>query len=206
MASMAMTAVVAAGLAASAAQGAIVSVGGQCVQQFVPPPTAVFGTFTGPQAWAWDEQQNRGVSGLPVDLSTNPSASNGTPVPGVISGVVDSHFIHFNDFGGPINGSVTFNNPIIGVAYNNNFLDVSDAAVGWFGTVYPTGDPWRGINSLPPGGSIVSISGNTIQFHLMVLAGAPDFDQIRVYTLTPAPGSLALLGAGGLLAGRRRRR
>lgn len=193
-------------LTASAAHAAIVSTGGACIQQIIPPPTAMFGTFTGPQAWAWNEQQNRGVGGLPVDLSTNPSASNILPVPGVVSGIVDSHFIHFNDFGGPISGSVTFNNPIIGVAYTNTNLDISDPIVGAFGTAYATGDPFRGINSLPPGASTVWINGNTIWFDLVVTAGAPDFDQIRVYTLTPAPGSLALLGAAGLVGARRRRK
>ncbi len=189
----------------AAAQAAIVSTGGSCIQ-VGPPPTCVFGTFTPGIVWAWDEQQNRGVSGLPCDLTVNPGNS-GSPTPGAISGLIDSHFIHFNDFVNSISGSVTFNNPIVGVAYNNNFLDVSDAAVGAFGTVYPTGDIWRGINSITPGGSFVSIAGNTINFNLQVVVGAPDFDQIRVYTHpVPTPGSMAMIGAGGLLASARRRR
>lgn len=187
------------------ASAAIVGTGGAAIQVGAPA-TCVFGTFTSGSVWAWDEQQNRGVSGLPCDLTINPSNSGG-PTPGAISGIIDSHFIHFNDFTNAVTGSVTFNNPIVGVAYNNNFIDVADPVVGSFGTVYPTGNIWRGINSITPGGSFVAIAGNTITFNLQVVAGAPDFDQIRVYTHpVPTPGSMALLGAGGMLVGARRRR
>lgn len=188
------------------ANAAITGTTGMAVNIGPAPASCVFGNMTPGVVWAWDEQQNRGVSGLPVDLSINPSNS-GSPTPGAVSGMIDSHFLHFNDFNPPqAVGTVTFNNPIIGVAYNNNFLDLSDAAVGNFGTVYPTGDPWRGINSITPGTSFVSILGNTISFNFNVIAGVPDFDQVRVFTAVPTPGSIAMLGAGGLMAARRRRR
>lgn len=199
----AVTALICLTTLAASAGAAITGTTGQTLQ-LGPPASAAFGTFTGGVAWVWDEQQGVNVGGLPVNLSTNPSSST-LPTFGAVNGLVDSHFLHYNDFVVPVSGTVTFNNPIIGVAYDNNFIDVSDP-VGAFGTAYPTGDIWRGINSIAPGASIVSINGNTLTFHLEVIPGAADFDQIRIFTRPiPAPGTIALLGAGGLLAARRRR-
>jgi len=187
------------------AQAAITGTTGMAVNIGPAPVSAVFGNTTPGVVWAWDEQQNRGVLGLPCDLTVNPGNS-GSPTLGAVSGLIDSHFLHFNDFNSFAVGTVTFNNPIIGVAYQNNFLDVSDPVVGSFGTIYPTLDPWRGMNSITPGASFISILGNTITFNLSVNAGAPDFDQVRVYTMVPTPGSAAMLAAGGLLVARRRRK
>lgn len=191
-------------LLSAGAQAAIVGTGGSAVQ--IPaPPSAMFGALTGAPAWCWDEQQSVMVSGLPVNLSVNPSNST-APTPGVVNGLVDSHFIHFNDVMNPQTfGSVTFNAPIIGVAYGNFELDASDLASGALGTIYPTGSPMRGVNSTFPV-SVVSISGNTIHFDLRVGSAAlADLDQIRVFTAVPTPGSLALLGVAGLAGVRRRR-
>lgn len=189
---------------AATASAAITGTTGQ-VTQIAAPPSALFGAIVGTPASAWDEQQGFVTTGLPVDLSINPSSST-SPTTGVVSGLLDSHIIHWNDFSGiAIAGTVTFNGPIAGVAYSDPFLNVSDPIAGAFGTIYPTGFPFRGINSTAANSSIVSISGNTLTFNLGILPGVIDLDQIRVYTRVPTPGSLALLGAGGLLAGRRRR-
>ncbi len=190
---------------AAAANGAIVGTTGQVIQ-IGPPPTAAFGAIVGTPASAWDEQQSFVTTGLPVDLSINPSNSGG-PTPGVVAGLLDSHLIHWNDFSGiAITGTVSFNGPIAGVAYTDNFLNASDGVAGAFGTIYPTGFPNRGINSTAANTSFVSILGNTISFNLDLVPGIVDFDQIRVYTrVIPAPGSVALLAVSGLIAGRRRR-
>lgn len=191
-------------IAATNAHGAITGTTGM-VMQIAPPPSATFGSIVGSPASAWDEQQGFVAAGLPVNLSINPSNS-GSPTIGAVTGLVDSHIIHWNDFSGiSIAGSVTFNNPIVGVAYTDNFLDVSDVPAGAFGTIYPTLVPNRGINSIPNSNSFVSILGNTISFNLDLVPGLVDFDQIRVFTAVPTPGSLALLGVGGMLAARRRR-
>lgn len=188
------------------ANAAIIGTTGTVVQ-IGPPPSAMFGALVGTPASAWDEQQNFVTTGLPVDLSINPSSTGG-PTAGIVSGLLDSHIIHWNDFSGVgCAGTVSFNGPIAGVAYSDNFLDVSDPIAGAFGTVYPTFVPFRGINSIAAANDFVAILGNTITFQLNLLPGIADFDQIRVYTrVIPAPGSMALLGAGGLLAGGRRRR
>jgi hypothetical protein len=194
----------AAALSAASAHAAITGVTGQTLQ-VAPPPSCTFGNFTGGLVHVWDEQQNVFVTGMPADMTANPSSS-ATPTPGPINGPVDVHFMHFNDFNPNIvTGTVTFNNPIAGVAYNNNFLNVSDI-LGAGGTVYPTGDPFRGINSIAPGSSI-SILGNTLAYKFEVVPGVPDFEQVRVYTrLVPTPGAMATLAAAGALGLRRRRK
>jgi len=189
-----------------AAQAAIIGTTGQ-VTQIGAPPSALFGAIVGTPASAWDEQQGFLSTGLPVDMVLNPSNS-GAPTPGVVAGPLNSHLIHWNDFTGvAIAGTVSFNGPIAGVAYSDTFLDVSDAVAGAGGTLYPTFFPFRGVVPNAAQGNFISINANTISFNLNLIPGIVDFDQIRVYTrIVPAPGSLALLSAGGLLAARRRRR
>src|ERR1041384_484677 len=80
---------------AAAAQGAITATGGAATQ-IAPPPVANFPALIGPITFAWDEQQNRTItSGLLADMTVNPSSSTG-PSPGLVTGPVDSHFIHFS--------------------------------------------------------------------------------------------------------------
>jgi hypothetical protein len=190
-----------------AAHGAITGTTGQ-VTQIGAPPSALFGAIVGTPASAWDEQQGFFNTGLPVDLSINPSSSN-APTAGIIAGgPVDSHIIHWNDFSGiAISGTVSFNGPIIGVAYSDNFLDVSDAVAGAGGTTYPTFFPFRGVIPSAAQGNVISINASTLSFNLNLIPGIVDFDQIRVYTrVVPAPGAGALLAGAGLLGARRRRR
>ncbi len=187
-----------------AASAAITGTTGMAFQIGPPPSCVPFALSSTSQVFVWDEQQSRAVFGLPVDLSINPSNSTG-PTPGAISGMVDSHFVHFDAIG-QANGTVTFNGPILGVAYSDPFLDVSDPVVGAFGTAYPTFTPMRGMFSLPFLNDFVDINGNVLTFKMDTISPVYDFDQIRVYTqVVPAPGTVALLTAGGLLAARRRR-
>ncbi|MFA6046824.1 MAG: hypothetical protein WC718_17715 [Phycisphaerales bacterium] len=199
------TTLIATGIAlsmAAASQGAIVSVVGQGVQ-IAPPTNANFPTLLGPLAQAWDEQQNVAVSpGLLADITANPGSSL-TPTPGVVSGIFNSHFLHFsaNPATGPAIGAITFDGPIVAVMFNDATLDLSDG-LGALGTTYPTGQVSRGLN----GQSFVTVLGNTLRFNLFGgTSGAIDIEQVRVLTHpVPAPGALAL-AAGGLIMIRRRR-
>lgn len=173
------------------------------VTQISAPASALPGALTAANAWAWDEQQSILLSGMPVDLSTNPSNSF-LPVPGSLSTLVDSHFIHFDGVpGANVTGTVTFSSPILGVQYGDTFLDLSDA-IASTGTIYPTSMPGRGFFNWT-GADFVDINGSTLTFELDFV-GTPDLEQVRVFTrAVPAPGSFALLSLGGLLGARRRR-
>lgn len=191
-------------LGAVHASAAITGVSGQTTWLFASPASCVSGALTGFNAFAWDEQQNIPLTNTFVDLTNNPG-NMGAPIPGVLNGNFDSHFIHFQGIPGVISaqGNVTFNGTIVGVAFVNTTLDVTDPLAGAFGTVYPTSYFARGANTVIP--SFFSVSGNTIHFNLAALSSVGEVAQLRVFTQVPTPGPLALLGLGGLLASRRRR-
>jgi hypothetical protein len=191
-------------LFASPASAAITGVTGATTWLGSPPISCTFGSLMGTTAYAWDEQQNVFLN-LPVDMTNNPGSST-SPIPGFVSGNYDSHFIHFQPVPGVIgaNGTVTFSGPIVAVIFRNTTLDNSDGPAGAFPTVYPTFYPNRGLGTNPP--SFCSVLGNTITFSLNSLAPSADLGEIRVLThVVPAPGSMALLGLGGLLCMKRRR-
>ena len=169
-----------------------------------PPAACGWGQLTGFNAYAWDEQQNITTSVF-VDETQNPGG-NATPIPGTISGTFASHFIHFDGIPGVINatGTVTYNQPIVGVIFNKLTLDNTDALFGAGGTVYPTGYAFRGLSTNPP--SFITVVGNTISFSLNSITPTLDIAQIRVLTHVPAPGGAAILGMGGILLAQRRRR
>lgn len=185
------------------ASAAIVGVTGMTTWLGVPPPACTPTTLTGQFAFCWDEQQNVLVNQL-VDMVNNPGSSN-APVPGAVNGIYDSHFLHFDDQSGspPATGTITFNNPIVAVIYKNSLLDQSDPTAGAFGTLYPTGYPFRGLITAPS--SFVTVSGNTLTFDLNTLDPVYVVAQVRVLTAVPAPGSAALLAIAGGLVWRRRR-
>ena len=189
---------------AGAASAAITGVSGQTTWLGSPPVSCWPGALTGFNAFAWDEQQNVPLTNTFVDFTNNPG-NMGSPTPGLLNGSYNSHFIHFEGIPGVISaqGNVTFNGTIVGVAFVNTTLDVTDPLVGAFGTVYPTTYFPRGANTLQP--SFFSVLGNTIHFNLAALSSVGEVAQLRVFTQVPTPGPVALLGLGGLLAARRRR-
>lgn len=191
------------GIVSASACASIVSTSGSCTQ-IVAPPNALPGALSAFNAWAWDEQTGISLAAMPVDLSTNPSNSFG-PVPGFLTALADSHFIHYDGVPGTvIFGSVTFSDPIIGVQYNDPNLDLSDAIVST-GTIYPTFMPLRGFNNWT-GADYIDINGNVLTFQLTSLGSPNDLEQIRVFTRAiPAPGAVSLAALGALLAARRRR-
>lgn len=202
MKNVALVACTALTLLAGSAQAAIVSVSLPNLQ-IAPPPVANFPALTFPDAVAWDEQQGVPVSaGVLANLTVNPGNS-GSPTPGMVVGVFDSHFIHWGHFTGvAASGTVTFSGPIEAVIYGDTLLNLSDPTFGALGTVYPTGQPLRGLNN----NSFIAISGNTLTFNFNPVAGATEVEQVRVLTRpVPAPGAAALAGLGGLLIARRRR-
>jgi len=188
--------------AAPLANAAISSTFGACAQ-IAPPTVANFPALSSPIGEAWNEQVN--VTGLIfADLATNPGNSGG-PTPGVLTGMYDSHFIHYSSLPpGVAIGGVIFSGPIVAVAWNDNTLDLTDATWGAGGTIYPTGQVGRGVNTSSGG---VSVFGNMLRFNFLNQTGAVDIEQIRVWTQSvPAPGACSLAALGGLAALRRKRR
>lgn len=192
---------------AGSAGAAITSVTGQTVWLTGAgnPPNAGPGFLTGLTAFAWDEQQGIAVANVFANETQNPGGST-SPIPGFISGTVDSHMIHCEQIPGAIfsTGTVTFNGPIVGVIFQPLDLDSTDVLLGKTGTIYPTTFPFRGLpsNSF----NIFTVVGNTLSFTLSSVSPVMEIGQLRVLTVVPTPGAAALLGAGGLLALRRRRR
>ena len=184
------------------AGAAITSTGG-LVTQIPAPANCLPGTLNAFNAWAWDEQAGITLTGMPIDLSTNPSNTFAL-VPGFLTGTVDSHFLHFDGLPGTtISGSITFSSNIVGVQYRDLWLDASDS-IASTGTIYPTSMPMRGFANLT-GADFLDINGNVLTFH-MTAPGLPDLEQARIFThAVPAPASAALLGLGGLITARRRR-
>jgi len=190
-------------LSGPTASASITGVTGNTTWLGSPPVSCTPSTLTGFNAYAWDEKQSVTLN-LNVDMTNNP-CSSASPIAGTAVGVYDSHFIHYEGIAGAVGaiGTVSFNAPIVAVIFGNLNLDNSDGPAGAAGTAYPTTYPFRGLNAVPP--SFFSIVGNTLSFNLNTNNPVAFVDQIRVLTQAPAPGSLALLGLGGLVAARRRR-
>ncbi|MBS0191953.1 MAG: hypothetical protein U0573_04565 [Phycisphaerales bacterium] len=200
-----MVAVVAGAAGSVSALGAIAGVAGQTTWLGVPPIACTPGSLLGPNAFAWDEKQAQVVSNALCDMVNNPGNSS-SPVFGTVSGLVDSHFIHFepNTAANVVTGKVTFLGKIRGVMFRQNTLDITDASLGSPGTVYPTGYGWRGLNAA----SFFQINNNVLSFHFVGPIPTPDLLQLRVLTehVVPAPGAVTMAGMGGLLVAARRRR
>lgn len=165
------------------------------------------------RSWVFLEQQGVGLpSNLIYDAhSPGRYTLNSDLRPGIIPGNassrVNSYIFHFDPTSGASrkysDGYIDFSNPIYVISTNQNLAN-SDPALGvgtypgwfadrgydlvsedWFDISNPSANVWR------------------LEFHTSATTG---MDQLRVVeTLVPAPGSLALLGLGGMAAARRRR-
>ncbi len=195
-----LASVAALALTGSLAHASIVSVSGT-ITQIGAPPSALAGALASFQAFAWNERTN--INGpIFADETQNPGTSGGA-IAGTLSGQFDSHVIHFESLPGVVGaaGTVTFNQPIVGVIFQTTSLDNTDGNCGALGTLYPTFYPFRQFTT-----SGFNFTGNVLNFQINSSFSAPILTEIRVLThAVPAPGSLALLGLGGALAVRRRR-
>ncbi len=181
------------------------------IQVPAPPSCLPLAYPSGNNIFAWDEQTN--VAGpLPIEISTNPGSSAFLTL-GVTATPVNSHFVHIETLPGTsLAGWIDFDAPIVGVALRDSSLDFSDPLAGSLGTAYPTGVVFRGLGPpLSAGTGVIVNPGSTNPNRLEIWVNTTPvgpglvLDQVRVYTATPAPGSMALLGVSGLVGLRRRR-
>ena len=180
------------------------------------------------QGVAWNEQTGVLFNGT---LDFWPALGNSQSVPASFPvqswPATDSHYVYFDHstFQGWGSTWIDFANPILGVLLTDQGLAATDPTHGLAGLV----GPHTGASPLPPlPGSATPGFFNTWGGHegwvwmspsqpnrLYIElpfgpGGAPpiwstDTVEMRVLTATPTPGALGLLGAAGLIAGRRRR-
>lgn len=185
------------------ASAAITGVTGQTTWLGTPPISCTPGTLNGLNAYVWDEQQNVSTTGVFANMTNNPCPAPGAAIPGIVTGLIDSHFVHLENYTGAVGGvgTVSFQDPIVGVIFLAADLDNTDGLLGAGGTTYPTFFPFR---DLTFNSSTFSINGNTMTFALDTLSPVLGVVQARVLTQVPAPGAAAF-GLIGLAATRRRR-
>lgn len=204
-----LSTIVALSLSAAAANAAITGNTGMTTYLAVPPVNAQQFNLTGATAYCWNEQNNVNSSATVVNLTTPGTYTGPGANLGVVSGLFESHFIHFDPSPTPggVGGSVTFSAAIRAVIYDENLLSISDGPFGAGGTTYDTGNFMRSTNGNALGGNVVTFAGNTINFQLGVFPGQVNrMVEVRVLTdVVPTPGTGGLALAGGLLAMRRRR-
>ena len=104
-----------------------------------------------------------------------------------------------------MNGTVTFDESILGVMVTPSLLDSSDALLGAAETTYPGATHNRGLENL---NDLLTISSNLHTLEVQFFHST-QIDQIRVITTgIPEPNTLSLLSIAvlGLLTHGRRRR
>ncbi len=192
----------------AASNASITGVSGTTTWLGVNPPNAQAFNLTGPNAYAWDEQQGVNSSALLVNIVANGTYTGPSPFTAVTSGSFDSHMIHFDPAGIPslALGSVTFSGNILAVIFDEKYLTASDGLLGSITTIYDTGNFFRSYNSNILNASTLTVTGNTLGFAFVPLAGANRMFEVRVLTQVPVPGTISIAGFACLAVMRRARR
>lgn len=170
---------------------AITGTSGQVVT-VSPPPSALMHAYeSDTEIRAWDEQQN--VT-LPKNISANITTpgtytSTGSLTPGVIPAgtVVSSQILHADPVGAPttanvLSGSITTDGEVLGIIVGPTSLSGSDF-LGAPGTVYDTGNPFRGLEFDPPNSVTLTITLHSVS---VTVGTRIHLDEIRVVTAPPS--------------------
>lgn len=167
-----------------AAWGAITGTAGAVVK--VPAPASVVenGHESNTVMAAFDEMQNVTLSSPACVDFMGPGTYSSSSAPGgsIAAGtLVSSHLLSADPVGDPIptkavryRGSITFDNPILGVAILTASLDCTDV-LGGPGTTYPTG---LGTRALEQGDVVVQDDHKTLSVNVILHR----LDQLRVIT------------------------
>jgi sugar lactone lactonase YvrE len=165
------------------------------VLKITPPPSVQLdGLESNQSAFFFAERVSFVLpSAIAVDASS-PGTYNsfGSLTPGIIPAgtVVDSFFLHADPFdpnnGVFYSGSLSFDNPILGVIALSGGLDQTDAILGAPGTLYPIpgSEPARGFELGSPDMFVISADRKTLTFS-NAAAGADD--QLRIVTAASPP-------------------
>lgn len=133
--------------------------------------------------------------------------SPGSLVPGAVmaGSLVHSYFIHFDPVGSlSREGSVRFDQKIIGVIIDNPKFNASTPLVGLLGNTYGTASGAYGVE-LAANGDRFGISADRYTLGFRFAATDPG-DRIRVITAVPEPASMTALGLGAIALLRRRKK
>lgn len=182
----------------------IVNVTGDVVLATPPTDISEGNWESDTQIRAFAEQQNVTLQqGLTVDISqpgesdaTNPNLSTATIPAGT---VVDSYLVHFDPVGQPtsrvsLSGSLTFDEPILGVIALGDSLDDSDAAVGLPSVTTYSSGPGRGLEFVQEDDNDSLTLGayqSGLQTVTCGLRSTTSVDEFRVITAVPEPAVLA---------------
>ena len=171
----------------------IVATTGNIVTVGAPPSVAVGAFESDTRIIAFAERETR-VLAMPLALDITAPGSYGGGITTLTPGnanpgdTINSYYVSADIVSvGPISlsGTITFDEPVIGIEVNDSSLDATDARLGAAGTIYPTGVANRGLN-LAANDKVI-LSGNrrdvTINWEVFNVT-----DQIRIVTAgTPTP-------------------
>ncbi len=187
----------------------IIEVGGAAVLAKPPANIALNQWESNTEIRGFFERQTVLLSDLMLDhVNTGLVDHESLVVPGFVSAgtAVQSYLFHADSvdgFDALLSGYVVFDAPILGVLITTASMNGTDDFLGRDGVEYGN-SPGRRLE-LPPG-SLDTFEISTDRTRLdFTLKFAAAYDELRIITAVPEPGSLALLSLVGF-AGLRRRR
>jgi len=164
---------------ASLTGGQALANGGAILQLTAPLPDILPNGFDDDNVRIFDEVQNLTLSSVVILDTADPALSSN--VLGVGS-VVSSHYLFFDTAASNVDaiGTVTFDQPILGVIRFNEQHDSSDPVLGEPTVVYGVGNP-----SLESA-DVATFTGNTLSFDITAVSPG---DALRIVTgVNPVPG------------------
>lgn len=139
------------------------------------------------------------------------TATIGQPVPPAALGGdlpaglgVNSHLVHYDPVGTTliltrVEGTIAFQNPVLGAIVMTQHLNDSDSLLGVPGTVYAQGFTYRGMEEFDHA-KVTLVDPYTVEFRLFA---GPVMNEFRVITAIPEPAPALLAIIGLLLTARR---
>jgi hypothetical protein len=193
----------------SPAFAGIIEVGGAAVLAEPPANIALNQWESDTEIRGFFERQTVLFSDLALDhVNTGLVDHESLLVPGFVTAgtAVQSYLFHADSVAGfdaLLSGYVVFDQPILGVLIHTSSMNGTDDFLGRPGVIYGN-SPGRRLE-LPPGSlDTFEISADRTRLDFTLKFGLA-YDELRIITAVPEPGSLALLSLVGFTGLRRRR-